>query len=397
LLTENALKQLRSRFPVFRDKVYLNSCSQGALSDAVEEGFREYLEIWHRHGSPWDLWVEEYEKIRAQFAAFIGAMPEEIAILPYASAGICSIASACDFSERPKVVLGKFEFPTMGHAWLAQQERGAQVEFVRAEGEAIPFSSYECSIDRRTRIAAVTHVCFNNGHRSPVREIVDKAHQEGAWVLMDDYQDCGTRPVNVRSLEVDFYVTGTLKYLLGPPGLAFLYVRNELHDALTPTMTGWFAQRQPFAFDVEHLDRAPSARKFEGGSPPIPNIYAASRGLRLIGDAGRDVIADHVASLTQYLLEGLAAQGVSLKTPGATVGPLVVIRCREAAKACALFAKQGIVLSSRYDGLRVSLHLYNTREDVDALLQEIDRSRALFEELSATQDAEVELNVTRDS
>ncbi len=203
----------------------------------------------------------------------------------------------------------------MGHAWLAQQGRGPQVEFVRAGGEAIPFSSYERSIDRHTRITAVTHVCFNNGHWSPVREIVNKAHGEGAWVLMDDYQDCGTRPANVRSLEVDFYVTGSLKYLLGPPGLAFLYVRKELHDALTPTITGWFAQRQPFAFDVEHLDRAPSARKFEGGSPPIPNIYAARRGLRLIEEAGRDVIADHVASLTQYLLEGLAAQGVSLKTP----------------------------------------------------------------------------------
>src|SRR6266581_1823898 len=82
--------------------------------------------------------------------------PEEIAILPYASAGICSIASACDFSEWPKVVLGEFEFPTMGHAWLAQQGRGPQVEFVRAGGEAIPFSSYERSIDRHTRITAVT-------------------------------------------------------------------------------------------------------------------------------------------------------------------------------------------------------------------------------------------------
>jgi len=105
---------------------------------------------------------------------------------------------------------------------------------------------------------------------------------------MDDYQDCGTRPIDVRAIGVDFYVTGTLKYLLGPPRLAFLYVRKELQDTLIPTMTGWFAQRQPFAFDVKHLDRAPTARKFEGGSPPIPNIYAAKRSLALIEDVGRD-------------------------------------------------------------------------------------------------------------
>ena len=177
---------------------------------------------------------------------------------------------------------------------------------------------------------------------------------------MDDYQDCGTRPINVRAIGVDFYVTGTLKYLLGPPRLAFLYVRKELQDTLIPTMTGWFAQRQPFAFDVKHLDRAPTARKFEGGSPPIPNIYAAKRSLALIEDVGREAIAAHVASLTQYLLQGLASLGLSLKTPPTTVGPLVAIRCTAAAEMCELLAKQGIVVSSRHDGLRVSLHLYNT-------------------------------------
>src|SRR5438093_984855 len=119
-------------------------------------------------------------------------------------------------------------------------------------------------------------------------------------------------------------------------------------------------QRQPFAFDVKHLDRAPTARKFEGGSPPIPNIYAAKRSLALIEDVGRNAIAPHVASLTQYLLQGLASLGLSLKTPPTTVGPLVVIRCTAAAEMCELLAKQGIVVSSRHDGLRVSLHLYNT-------------------------------------
>ena len=282
MLTDSQVRALRSRFPILSRKIYLNSCSQGALCDAVEDGFREYLASWHEHGSPWDIWVERYEAARVQFAQFIGATADEVAILPYASAGMNAVASALNFGERNKVVMGEFEFPTMGHVWLAQRRRGAQVEFVSAVGNSIPTEHYARAIDRKTLIVPVTGVCFMNGYRSRVSEIVPLAHAGGALVMLDDYQDCGTRPVNVKETGVDFYVTGTLKYLLGPPGLALLYVRRELIENLQPTISGWFAQRNPFAFDVKTLDLSPSARRFEAGSPMVPNVYGAMRGIGLL-------------------------------------------------------------------------------------------------------------------
>lgn len=138
MLTDASIAAIRSRLPIFEKRIYLNSCSQGALSGVVEAGLRENLASWHEHGSPWDLWVEKYEAARASFARFIGAQPEEVAVVPSASAGINAIASALDFSERNKVVLGEFEFPTMGHIWLAQQRRGAQVQFLSAVGDCLP-------------------------------------------------------------------------------------------------------------------------------------------------------------------------------------------------------------------------------------------------------------------
>src|SRR5437868_2641071 len=138
MLSASRVAELRSRFPVFRHKIYLNSCSQGPLSDAVRSGFDHYLQSWDEQGSPWELWVEEYEDARRVFANFVGASPDEIAILPSASAGINSIASALQFRERPKVVMGAFEFPTMGHIWLAQQARGAEVQFVEPLGDSMP-------------------------------------------------------------------------------------------------------------------------------------------------------------------------------------------------------------------------------------------------------------------
>ena len=100
------------------------------------------------------------------------------------------------------------------------------------------------AIDEQTAVVPLTHICFKNGFRSEIAAITRIAHAKGALVFVDDYQDCGTRPVDVKALDVDFYVTGTLKYLLACSGVAFLYVRKSLHSSLVPTISGWFAQNE---------------------------------------------------------------------------------------------------------------------------------------------------------
>lgn len=371
------LAGVRSRFPVFQKKIYLNSCSQGALSDAVEKSLVAQLRSWNEEGSPWDCWVEKYEAARASFAKFIGARPEEVAIISCASAGISAIASALDFkARRRKVVMGEFEFPTMGQIWLAQQVRGAEIQFVSAKEGRIPAESYAKAIDDQTLIVPVTHVCFMNGARSEVSAVTKLAHDRGALVMLDDYQDSGTRPVDVKALGVDFYVSGALKYLLCPSGVAFLYVRPELIRSLTPTITGWFGQEQPFAFDVKHFDPAISARRFESGSPPIPHVYAVPAALELLSGVGFDRIAGHIGELTRALLEGARDLKIKVKTPQDSRGPLVVLQMKDSDAVVKKFSSRNIVVSNRMDGLRVSFHLYNTMDDVrtvlDALKENMD-------------------------
>jgi len=373
--------KIRSRFPIFKHKIYLNSCSQGALSDAVENGLTDYIRSWHEHGSPWDMWVEHYERTRRLFAEFIGADEDEVAIVTSASAGINAVASALDFRERRKVVLGEFEFPTMAHVWLAQRKRGADITFVPPLDNKLPAESYEGTVDRQTAIVPLTRVCFRNGFRSDVQAIVKLAHSQGAWVMLDDYQDCGTRPIDVKDMGIDFYVTGTLKYLLGPPGLAFLYVRRDLINPLIPAVSGWFAQSNPFAFDVKHLDLSSSARRFESGSPPIPNVYAAAPGIELLRSTGMAHIAGHISELTGMFLNSLAGMQIQTKTPADSVGPLVVLQADSEDSANAMvaaLAKQNIVASSRGDGVRISLHFYNSADDIAALLHALERNMDLL-------------------
>jgi len=373
MLTDADVAAVRERFPILRDWVYLYNCSQGALSDAVEEGMREYMASWKSSTAPWDEWVRKYEEIRGEFARFINAEPDEIAVVTSASAGINPIASALDFTSRDKVVMGEYEFPTMGQIWLAQQQRGARVEFVRGMDNRIPFEAYEQAIDERTRIVAVTQVSFVNGFRSDVESVTRVAHERGALVFLDGYQDCGTRPLDVKKLGVDFYVTGTLKYLLGPPGLAFLYVREGLAEEFNPPMTSWLAQREAFSFNPKKFDPAPCARRFEGGSPPIPNIYAGSAALRLLSGVGLRNVAERVEALSREFLRRVQELGLRVKTPGDTVGPLIVLQSDRAMEMVERLRELRIVVSPRLDGVRFAFHFYNTFEDVDRAVEALKR------------------------
>jgi selenocysteine lyase/cysteine desulfurase len=368
MLTDSQIAEVRSRFRIFDRKIYLNTCSQGALSDAVEAGFGDYLASWHQEGSPWERWVKHYEAARVAFAEFINASPEEVAVVTSVSAGINSIASALNFRERPKVVMGEFEFPTMGHVWLGQRARGADVQFVKAEDNRIRVANYEEAIDHQTLIVPLTHVCFKNGFRSEVAAITGIAHDRGAFVMLDDYQDCGTRPVDVKAMDVDFYLAGTLKYLLGPPGLAFLYVRKELIPTLAPTVTGWLAQANPFAYNPQHFELSPTARRFESGTPSVPNVYGAMPGFQLLHRIGMAEIADHVKRLTQELLRSANELGIVAKTPSDSAGPLVVLQSKDSTILVQRLSETGIIASNRHDGLRISFHVYNTTDDVQAVV-----------------------------
>lgn len=378
MLTDQQVQAVRSRFSIFQRKIYLNSCSQGALSDAVQQGMENYIASWHEQGSPWETWVEQYEAARTAFAKFINASPDEVAILTSASAGINSVASALSFKGRKKVVMGEFEFPTMGHVWLAQRARGADVSFVPAEGHRIPAANYEKAIDHETLIVPLTHVCFKNGFRSEVSAVTQIAHSAGALVMLDDYQDCGTRPVDVKAMDLDFYVTGTLKYLLGPPGLAFMYVRKELIQSLVPTITGWFAQSNPFAFDPQHIDLSPTARRFESGSPSVPNVYAAVPGFQTLQEIGMQNVADQVKRLTQTLLRAAMEMDISIKTPADSAGPLVVLQSSNSTLLVQKLAENNIVVSNRHDGLRIAFHVYNTLDDVKAVVEVLKKNMNLL-------------------
>jgi selenocysteine lyase/cysteine desulfurase len=363
----------RTRFPIFERLVYINSCSQGALSDAVRGAYDDYLEGWDERGAPWDYWVERSETARATFARLVEAQPDDVAVTTSLSAGVSALASAIDFTARPKVVISDYEFPTIGQIWHAQQLRGAEVHVVEPE-------RVEEAIDERTAVVSITGVCYRNGARLPVEEIARVGHQHGALVLLDAYQAIGTYPLDVRELGVDALACGVLKYLLGSAGLGFLWVRPGLSRELLPTETGWFADKD--IFEMDHRDYSPSetARRFQSGTPPIPSIYAGIAGMELMMEIGIAETREHVTALNERLIAGVDDLGGTVVTPREPErrGALVCIASTNAPALVTALAVDGIVTSERDGNLRVSAHAYNVEDDVDAVLAALARRRHLL-------------------
>jgi len=375
--------RVRHRFPIFDRLVYINSCSQGALSDAVRDAYARYLSDWDEHGAPWEYWVDQLEAARRSVSGLINAAEDEVAITTSVSAGVSALASGLRFDNgRDKVVISDFEFPTIGQIWHAQERRGARIVHVPAEPDAtIPLERFEEAIDEQTVLVSITHVCFRNGSRLDVGEVIELAHERGALVLLDAYQSVGSIPVDVKVLDCDFLAAGVLKYLLGSAGLAFFYCRRDLVERIEPTATGWFADRNIFEMDIHDYSPAPTARRFEAGTPPVPAIYAAIAGIELMQEIGIEETEAHVRELNAMLLAGLDELGAQVVTPRAPEqrGALVCVASSDVDRLVTELAAGGVVASSRDANLRISAHCYNSPEDVSTVLDLLAKNRPLLQ------------------
>jgi selenocysteine lyase/cysteine desulfurase len=373
--------RVRHRFPIFGKRVYINSCSQGALSDSVRDAYAQYLADWDEHGAPWEYWVERGEAARGTFARLIRAEPDEVAVTTSLSAGVAALASGLRYARRSKIVITDFEFPTIGQIWHAQSLRGARVEIVPARDDGtIPLERFERAIDDDTLLVSITHICYRNGALLDAERIAQLAHERGALVLLDAYQSVGSVPLDVSALGVDFLAAGVLKYLLGSAGLGFLYCRRDLVERVWPTATGWFADRNIFEMDHRDYSPAPTAARFQSGTPPIPSIYAGIAGMELMLEIGIEETREHVNELNSRLLEGLDALKARVVTPRRPKrrGALICVASTDAEALVEALAREGIVTSSRDGNLRVSAHAYNSTDDVDAVLASLARHRQLL-------------------
>jgi kynureninase len=374
-----ALESYRAEFPVVERKAYLISASLGPISNRSRAYLDGYVDAWATKGAPDHVWFEDIfprmGALKSSFADLAGCDADELAITTNISVAISTIASALDFGERNKVVMSELDFPTDGHVWLAQAKRGVEIDWLRSpDGLTIPLEEFDRAIDERTAVVMVNRVLYRSSAIIDAKEVCRIARERGALSFVDDYHGIGIVPLDLHDLGCDVYAAGSLKWLCGGPGLVFLYVRRDLIRELEPLVTGWFAQAEPFSFDLARLEYHPTARRFEHGTPPAPVYFIAQGGLDIIAEVTPERIRARQGELQDHLIARADELGLPVRTPrerDARGGVVNVGVGTEAGKICHALLERDVSTDYRGDGLRISPHFFNTEADIDRCFEEL--------------------------
>jgi kynureninase len=276
------------------------------------------------------------------------------------------VLSCFDFAgTRRRIVYEEGNFPSV--RYLYQAQRGADI-LVAADDEGVAEA-----IDERTLLVPVTHVLYKTGEIQDVEAIVAAAHQEGALVVLDAYQSVGAVQLDVTVLDVDFAVGGSVKWLCGGPGAAWLYVRPELAATLEPALTGWQAHARPFAFEPEQ-DYAEGAWRFLTGTPNVPALYAATAGYDVIEEVGVEQVRERSLLLTSLLIELLDDTGFPVGSPrdAERRGGTVSVKPPGHERVGRGLLERGVIIDWRPDvGLRLGPHFFTTEDELRFAVEQI--------------------------
>lgn len=369
------LLRYRDEFPILQHKVYLNSCSLGPLSRRSMAGLSQFMEMWNEHGAQawYRIWMGEIASVRAKVAQLIGASPHEIAIAPSVSIAVSELASGLDLGHRKKILLADLDFPTLAYQWLVRPD--STVVFAKSQDRmTFPAESFADLLDDQTGLIATSHVFFLSGYIQDVGLLARAAHSHGALLLVDDYQGTGQIPINVKQLDLDFLVTGTLKWLMGGPGLAFIYAREELLPRLHPTVTGWFAARDQFQFNTTAFAYRDDASRLEAGTPAVAAIYAASAALDMVLEIGVEAIRERTRYLADDLIRRVQEKGWPIRSPldSSIRSSIVMLGLERPDEIVQALSEQGIIVDFRPGLLRISPSFYNTIEENEIIVAAID-------------------------
>ncbi len=391
------LLEHRAEFPLLEAAVYLNTCSLGARTERSRRHLEEFLSGWDNLGARawYREWLGELTALRDDFGAILGVPGSEISLAASVSAALAVVASTLDplhrgddaalgrlrdagvpvgSGPRKRVVTTALDFPTIGHQWLARESLGVELVVVpTGDGLTVSVDDIAAAIDERTALVAIGHVFFTSGALNDLDALSAVCRERGALLLVDAYQATGLVPTNLGTSDIDLYVSGTLKWLHGGPGTAFLRVRPGLWDALLPTTTGWFSSARQFDFAVDALDLAADGRRYELGTPSVPSAAIARGGMELVREIGVERLSERTRDLGDLLIALADARGLEVRAirDPERRGGIVAIGADDPRSVVNALADEGIIVDFRPGIVRCSPAFYNTEAEVERLVDRL--------------------------
>ncbi len=377
------LEGWRKEFPSLEGAVHLISHSLGAVPRRAGADLAAFAELWStRSITAWEEWLPEVDRAGARIGRLLGAPAGSVTMHQNVSTVESVIASCLEYvpGGRDGVVYSDMNFPSVSYVWQAEQRRGARVTVVESDGVGVDADRLCAAIDERTLIVPISHVLFRSSFVKDVERVIARAHEVGALVLLDCYQSLGTLPFDVTQLGVDMACGGSVKWLCGGPGAAYLYVRPDLIPRFAPRVTGWFGHAKPFAFTMPEQQYAESIWRYVGGTPAIAALYQSRAGQEIVAEVGVERIRAKSLRQTRRLIEWVDDQKFTLRSPreDARRGGTVCFELDGSGPIAAELNRRRFYCDHRPGaGIRVSPHFYTKDEELDLFCREVERLRSV--------------------
>jgi selenocysteine lyase/cysteine desulfurase len=367
-------ERIRSLFPVTEHYIYLNHAAVSPLSTRVRDAMNHLVNDVTLNGSVnYYDWLETYERARAAAARLVNARPHEIAFMRNTSDAISTVANGLAWRAGDNIVTNNVEFPANVYPWMRVAEKhGVTIKRALERDGRIDADELLALVDERTRVVAISWVQFSSGFRSDLQRIGRFCRERGVLFFVDAIQGLGGLQMDVERDAVDGFAADAHKYLLGPEGIAVLYISERVLDQIEPTVVGWTSVKHWEDYLDYQLDYRDGALRFECGTLNTAGVYGIGAALDLFLEVGPTAVETYLLGLTDYLATQLSAKGydvVSSRRAGETSGIVCCTHARHTpASLYHSLLKQKIVTAPRVGRLRVSAHFYNTREEIDALV-----------------------------
>jgi len=365
---------VRADFPIASNVTYLNSAAIHPMSVPAGRALQEHIDFRLKGGGEGrhDFSDDQQKDLKRRFGALIGARPTEIAFIQNTSDGENIVVMGMDLPKRGgNVVLDELHFETSLYMYKSMEAKGVELRVVKHKNWSIDIEDMARAIDRNTRLVSMALVSNVNGYLHDARAISDLAHSRGAYVFADMVQAAGAVPIDVKALGIDFASTATYKWLMGERGFGFLYVREDLQDAVVPTTR--YGHRQIANFDRVGItwEPLPGAAKYETGTFPNSLALCSHTSLQYIEKLGLANIRAHARQLTNRLQKELPAIGYRSVTPAGNETPIVAFELKDVPATQQKLRQAGVTATiiESEKRLRLAVSVFNNHEDIDRVVK----------------------------
>jgi cysteine desulfurase / selenocysteine lyase len=377
-------EQARACFPIVNTRAYLFSGGLSPAATSVRAAHDRWSEAWmHDPAAPYADYQAEWDLARQRFAMLIGASPDEVAIVDHTSRGSNLIVQMLPPVAHGNVVVDDYTYPSSIYPWLLSPRANVEVRQVHANANVVSVDDIARAVDDDTIAVSVSHVSPKSGFRHDLAALADLAHAHNAFLIVDAAQSAGALDLDVGKLGVDFLTTCAMKWLLGAPGVGFLFVAGQHADRFEPPQAGYAGVVRPAGTAVDDpLQFKIGARRHEQGMPSLPGVAASRAGLDLLLEVGMPTVEQHVLELSGQCVDGLLRRDMQLYTRAeayqrAGVVALPIVRGQ---RLVAFLRERAVDVWTDPSEtlLRIDPHVFNDSSDLDRFFDGLDEYRKRF-------------------